>query len=73
MEQYKNKTLEELLEIRNELVEAWIIQKSDYQIKQLTQISLYIYYKIQNEKLLDMSQVDSMTIIQILEKAKPTL
>ena len=32
MEQYKNKTLEE---IRNELVEAWIIQKSDYQIKQL--------------------------------------
>ena len=42
MKQYKNKTLEELLEIRNELVEAWIIQHTEYQIKQLKKINYEI-------------------------------
>lgn len=47
MEQY---TLEELLEIRNELVEVWIIQKSDYQIKQLKKINYEIEKRKENEK-----------------------
>ena len=46
MNQYKNKTLKELLEIRNELVEAWIIQRSEYQIKQLKKIN----YEIEKRK-----------------------
>ena len=40
MNNYKNKTLQELLEIRNQLVQAWVIQKSEYQIKQLKKIEL---------------------------------
>lgn len=50
MNQYKNKTLEELLEIRNELVEAWIIQKSDYQVKQLKKVNYEIEKRRENEK-----------------------
>lgn len=46
MNQYKNKTLEELLEIRNNLVQAWIIQKSEYQIKQLKKVD----YEIEKRK-----------------------
>lgn len=49
MEQYKNKTLEELLEIRNQLVQTWIIQKSEYQIKQLKKVD-YEIEKRKNEK-----------------------
>ena len=39
MEQYKNKTLEELKEIRYQLVQAWVIQKSEYQEKQLKKVN----------------------------------
>ena len=46
MDQYKNKTLEELLEIRNQLVQAWIIQKSEYQVKQLKKVD----YEIEKRK-----------------------
>ena len=46
MSQYKNKTLEELKEIRNQLVQAWIIQKSEYQIKQLKKVD----YEIEKRK-----------------------
>lgn len=42
MDQFKNKTLEELLKIRNELVQAWIIQRSEYQIKQLKKVDYEI-------------------------------
>lgn len=49
MNQYKNKTLEELLEIRNELVEAWIIQKSDYQVKQLKKVNYEIEKRKEND------------------------
>lgn len=34
----ENKTIEELEKIRNELVQAWIVEKSDYQIKQLKKV-----------------------------------
>ena len=46
MDQFKNKTLEELLKIRNELVQAWIIQRSEYQIKQLKKVD----YEIEKRK-----------------------
>lgn len=49
MEQYKNKALEELFEIRNQLVQAWIIQRSEYQIKQLKKVD-YEIEKRKNEK-----------------------
>lgn len=49
MEQFKNKTLEELLKIRNELVQAWIIQRSEYQIKQLKKVD-YEIEKRKNER-----------------------
>ena len=50
MDQYKNKTLEELLEIRNQLVQAWIIQKSEYQIKQLKKVDYEIEKRRENVK-----------------------
>lgn len=50
MEQYKNKTLEELLKIRNELVQAWIIQRSEYQIKQLKKVDYEIEKRRENVK-----------------------
>jgi succinate dehydrogenase flavin-adding protein (antitoxin of CptAB toxin-antitoxin module) len=50
MEQYKNKTLEELLEIRYQLVQAWVIQKSDYQEKQLKKVNREIEKRKKNEK-----------------------
>ena len=46
MNNYKNKTLEELIEIRNQLVQAWIIQKSEHQIKQLKKVD----YEIEKRK-----------------------
>lgn len=46
MDQYKNKTLEELKEIRNNLVQAWIIQRSEYQVKQLKKVD----YEIEKRK-----------------------
>lgn len=46
MNNYKNKTLEELKEIRKELFQAWIIQKSEYQIKQLKKVD----YEIEKRK-----------------------
>ena len=51
MNNYKNKTLEELLEIRNQLVQAWIIQKSEYQIKQLKKVDYEIAKKKKECKL----------------------
>ena len=39
MEEYKNKTLEELKEIRENLVQAWVIQKSDFQVKKLMKVN----------------------------------
>ena len=50
MDQYKNKTLEELIKIRNELVQAWIIQKSEYQIKQLKKVDYEIEKRRENVK-----------------------
>lgn len=50
MDQYKNKTLEELKGIRNELVQAWIIQKSEYQIKQLKKVDYEIEKRRENVK-----------------------
>ena len=38
----ENKTIEELEKIRNELAQAWIIEKSDYQIKQLKKVNYEI-------------------------------
>ena len=49
MNQYKNKTLEELIKIRNELVQAWIIQKTEYQIKQLKKVDYEIEKRKKNE------------------------
>jgi hypothetical protein len=46
MDSYKNKTLEELTEIRNQLVQAWFIQKDEYQIKQLKKVN----YEIEKKK-----------------------
>ena len=46
MDRYKNKTLEELIEIRNQLVQAWVIQRSEYQIKQLKKVD----YEIEKRK-----------------------
>ena len=39
MEEYKNKTLEELKEIREEFVQAWIIQRSEYQEEELEKVN----------------------------------
>lgn len=50
MDQFKNKTLEELLKIRNELVQAWIIQRSEYQIKQLKKVDYEIEKRKENVK-----------------------
>lgn len=50
MNNYKNKTLEELLEIRYQLVQAWVIQKSDYQEKQLKKVNYEIEKRKENVK-----------------------
>lgn len=42
----KNKTIEELLEIREHLCQTWVIQRSDYQIKQLKKVD----YEIEKRK-----------------------
>lgn len=39
MEEFKNKTLEELKEIREELIQAWIIQRSEYQEEKLEKVN----------------------------------
>lgn len=52
MNPYKNKTLEELKEIRNELAQAWFIQKSEHQIKQLKKVD----YEIEKRKKDENSQ-----------------
>ena len=39
MEEYKDKTLEELKEIREEFVQAWIIQRSEYQEEELEKVN----------------------------------
>ena len=46
MNPYKNKTLEELKEIRQQLMEAWFIQKDEYQVKQLKKVD----YEIEKRK-----------------------
>lgn len=46
MNSYKNKTLEELLEIREQLLQAWFIQKDEYQVKQLKKVN----YEIERKK-----------------------
>ena len=38
----ENKTIEELEKIRNDLAQAWIIEKSEYQIKQLKKVNYEI-------------------------------
>lgn len=50
MNNYKNKTLEELLKIREHLVQAWLIQKSEYQIKQLKKVDYEIEKRRENVK-----------------------
>lgn len=50
MDNYKNKTLEELYEIRNDLVQAWLIQKSEYQVKQLKKVDYQIELRKKGKK-----------------------
>lgn len=45
----KNKTIEELLEIREHLCQAWVIQKSEYQIKLLKKVDLEIEKREKDE------------------------
>jgi hypothetical protein len=46
----KNKTLEELKEIRNELATAWVIQKSEYQTEKLKEVNKEIQKRLERNK-----------------------
>ena len=52
MDNYKNKTIQELQKIRNDLVQAWIIQRNEYQVKQLKKVD-YEIEKRKNEKIIN--------------------
>ena len=45
MDNLENKTLEELKNIREELIQAWVIQRSEYQEEKLKEISKEIEKK----------------------------
>ena len=49
MNGYKNKTLEELLDMKKELFELWVAQKREYQEKQLKKINYEIEKRKRNE------------------------